>query len=382
MTMFRRISITLLLAITLLPLAAQEKADTAFVFRFVADKDMLFSPYNGNGEELTRLTECIDRNRAAIDSGQMYLLVTSYGTTGNADQTASQVAKIRRNRVKSELITRTGIKEQNFVTDRSYLEPYTTDGNSLRDVVVVILPASVAKVAEIAGTEAAAKVEAYNRATGIVIDTETSEPECVEPPKQEVAEVAETVAVREEEQTVIPVAEEPAMGTTATNETKRTSHHFALRTNLLRWATLTPDLGVEWRIGNTVGIVVNGSYTSWSWNDKDRRYGLWEVSPEVRYYIGKEKRGYVGAMYKAGSFNYKFSETGKQGDIMGGGITGGYQMKLNKTLAIDFSLGVGYLNADYDTYTVIDGVRVRQGKESKNWWGPVSAGVTLVWTIF
>lgn len=381
MTMFRRISITLLLAIALLPLAAQEKVDTAFVFRFVADKDMLFSPYNGNGEELTRLTECIDRNRAAIDSGQMYLLVTSYGTTGNADQTASQVAKIRRNRVKSELITRTGIKEQNFVTDRSYLEPYTTDGNSQRDVVVVILPASVAKVAEIAGTEAAAKVEAYNRATGTVIDTETSEPECVEPPKQEVTEVAETT-VQTPEQTVTPVAEEPAMETTPTSETKRTSHHLTLRANLLRWATLTPDLGVEWRIGNTVGIVVNGSYTSWCWNDKDRRYGLWEVSPEVRYYIGKEKRGYVGAMYKVGSFNYKFSETGKQGDIMGGGITGGYQMKLNKALAIDFSLGVGYLNADYDTYTVIDGVRVRQGKESKNWWGPVSAGVTLVWTIF
>lgn len=158
--------------------------------------------------------------------------------------------------------------------------------------------------------------------------------------------------------------------------------HFSLRANLLRWATLTPDLGVEWRINRHVGIAVNGTYTSWSWDDKNRRYALWEVAPEVLYYIGKEKRGYIGAMYKVGEFNYKFNETGKQGDLMGGGITGGYQLKLNNALSMDFSLGLGCIHADYEKYTVIDGTRVRQGKESKNWWGPTSAGVTLVWTIF
>ena len=57
---------------------------------------------------------------------------------------------------------------------------------------------------------------------------------------------------------------------------------LSLRANLLRWATLTPDLGVEWRICPSWGIAVNSSWTSWSWNDKDRRYALWEVAPEVR----------------------------------------------------------------------------------------------------
>ena len=161
-----------------------------------------------------------------------------------------------------------------------------------------------------------------------------------------------------------------------------TDYHLSLRANLLRWATLTPDLGVEWRICPSWGIAVNGSWTSWSWNDKDRRYALWEVAPELRYYIGSEKHGYIGAMYKAGHFNYKLSETGRQGDIMGGGITGGYVLKLNNALSMDFSLGLGYIHADYDKYVVINGVRVRRGSETKNWWGPVSAGVTLVWNIF
>ena len=30
------------------------------------------------------------------------------------------------------------------------------------------------------------------------------------------------------------------------------------------------------------------------------------------------------------------SETGKQGDLMGGGITAGYQLRLNKALTLDF----------------------------------------------
>lgn len=157
---------------------------------------------------------------------------------------------------------------------------------------------------------------------------------------------------------------------------------LSLRANLLRWATLTPDLGVEWRICPSWGIAVNGSWTSWSWNDKDRRYALWKVAPEVRYYMGEKKAWYLGAMFMTGQFNYKLSETGKQGDLMGGGITAGYQMRLNKALALDFNLGLGYLNADYEKYEVINGVRVRRGNETKDWWGPTNAGVTLVWKLF
>ena len=181
-------------------------------------------------------------------------------------------------------------------------------------------------------------------------------------------------------------AEKAAQQNTLTDtpsETKTpTDYHLSLRANLLRWATLTPDLGLEWRICPSWGIAVNGSWTSWSWNDKDRRYALWEVAPEVRYYMGKEKRGYLGAMFKAGEFNYKLSGTGKQGDLIGGGITGGYLLRLNDVLSLDFSLALGYLNADYEKYEVIDGVRVRRGNDTKNWWGPVNAGVTLVWTLF
>ena len=129
-------------------------------------------------------------------------------------------------------------------------------------------------------------------------------------------------------------------------------------------------------------MAVKGSWTSWSWDNKNRRYALWEITPEVRWYLGKERRGYVGAMYKAGSFNYKLSEQGRQGDIMGGGITGGYRLRLNNALSVDFSVGIGCLHAAYDKYVVIGGTRVLRGGDHKIWWSPVDAGITLVWQIF
>ena len=390
----RLMFLSLFFLVAVYPMKAQEKQDTTYLFRFVADKDMFYSPWNGNGEQLARLLKCVDENRSAIESGQMYLLVTSYGTDGNAGQPATEVAKVRRNRVKSELIMRGKVKETHFVTDRSFDAGYTDEnGKSLRNIVIVTLPASADKVAEIAGEEAATKVEAYNKEVSGEAERERIAAEKARVQAGEARMKAEEERIRQEEVRIVAEKNEAERKATEAEHTdaKETTpkiqkepeqYHVALRANLLRWATLTPDLGLEWRINSSWSIVANGSWTSWSWNDKDRRYAIWEVIPEVRYYIGEQKAWYVGAMFKTGQFNYKLSGTGKQGDLMGGGITGGYQLRLNKALSMDFNLGLGYLNADYEKYKVIDGVRVRQGKESKNWWGPVSAGVTLVWTIF
>ena len=355
------------------PVIAQQKTDTTYTFRFVSQKDMFYVPWNGNDTELARLLECIENSKATILDGKLPLLVDGYCNSLGSEAENLATAKIRANRVKSELITRAKIKEENFITHN-----HATGG----DFVIVRL---TVPVKETAATDA----EARRRAEAERLETETraeQERRAEEQRKAEEARLAAepTVAGRRERQKA--EAEKAALQNTLAgtpSETKITNdYHLSLRANLLRWATLTPDLGLEWRICPSWGIAVNGSWTSWSWNDKDRRYALWEVAPEIRYYMGEKKAWYLGAMFKAGQFNYKLSETGKQGDLMGGGITAGYQLRLNKALALDFNLGLGYLNADFEKYEVIDGVRVRRGNETKDWWGPINAGVTLVWKLF
>ena len=355
------------------PVIAQQKTDTTYTFRFVPQKDMFYVPWNGNDTELARLLECIENSKATIFNGKLPLLVDGYCNSLGGEAENLATAKIRANRVKSELITRAKIKEENFITHN-----HATGG----DFVIVRLTVPAKETA-------AMEAEARRRAEAERLETETraeQERRAEEQRKAEEARLAAepTVAGRRERQKA--EAEKAALQNTLADtpsETKiTTDYHLSLRANLLRWATLTPDLGLEWRICPSWGIAVNGSWTSWSWSDKDRRYALWEVAPEVRYYMGEKKAWYLGAMFKAGQFNYKISETGKQGDLMGGGITTGYQLRLNKALALDFNLGLGYLNADFEKYEVIDGVRVRCGNETKDWCGPINAGVTLVWKLF
>ena len=357
------------------PVIAQQKTDTTYTFRFVPQKDMFYVPWNGNDTELARLLECIENSKATIFNGKLPLLVDGYCNSLGGEAENLATAKIRANRVKSELITRAKIKEENFITHN-----HATEG----DFVTVRL---TVPVKETAVTDAEA--EARRKAEAERLETEKraeQERLAEEQRKAEEARLAAepTVAGRRERQKA--EAEKAALQNTLAgtpSETKITNdYHLSLRANLLRWATLTPDLGLEWRICPSWGIAVNGSWTSWSWNDKDRRYALWEVAPEIRYYMGEKKAWYLGAMFKAGQFNYKISETGKQGDLVGGGITAGYQLRLNKALDLDFNLGLGYLNADFEKYEVIDGVRVRCGNETKNWCGPINAGVTLVWKLF
>lgn len=351
--MSKKILLFVLLLSALVPVSAQERSDTTYVFRFVPAEDMFYIPWNGNGAELDRLLACIAGNRSAIADGTVPVLVDGYCTSQPSEAENLAMAKTRSNRVKTELILRGGLTEADFTTRN-----HANDGNFV--TVRIVIPAGPSEAELEARRRAAEAAEAERlaaeRAAG----------------ERRKAEEAEKARLAAEQQAAEPASEEPegcAMG-------------LSLRANLLRWATLTPDLGLEWHISDRWSLGVNGSWTSWTWRDKERRYALWEVAPEVRYYMGKARRGYLGLLFKTGAFNYKFSETGRQGDLVGGGLTGGYILPVGKRLALDFSLGLGYLNADCEKYKVIDDVRVRQGSESRNWWGPVHAGITLRWNLF
>lgn len=349
-----------------------DSASAEYTFRFVADDDMFYIPWSGNGEELDRLLACIAENRTAITDGTVPVLVDGYCTSQATAAENLAIAKTRSNRVKTEMILRGGLTEACLTTKN-----HAAKGNFV--IVRIIIPAGPSETeAEQNGQEQLAEEPCKAEEACLAAEQPVAEQPAAGPCKAEGTCLA---------------AEQPAAGETAGRQNSvvadtavetetRSNYHLSLRANLLRWATLTPDLGLEWRISPSWGIAVNGSWTSWTMSDNNFRYAFWEVMPEVRWYLGEKRAWYVGAMFKTGQFDYKLSKTGKQGDLMGGGITGGYQLRVNKALNIDFSLGLGYLNADYEKYEVIDGVRVSQGTKAEGWWGPINAGISLVWKLF
>ena len=373
--MFKKLLMTLVLWAVVYPLVAQTQGDTIYHFRFEPGNDGLYTAYRNNGTELTRLLSCVVQNKEAILAGTIPILVDGYCSSLHDEAAARAIARIRSNRVKSELITREGLSEACFTTRN-----HTSGGDYV--TVRIAIPAQTSE----AGPEQQA--EAEKRAEQARLEAEQqrleAEQQRAEAEAQRARLEAEKQRLEAEKQRLEAEKQrlEAERQRAEAGHPEHDSYHLALRANLLRWATLTPDLGIEWRIAPAWGLMVNGSWTSWTWDNNARRYALWEVAPEVRYYMGEKKAWYLGAMFKAGQFNYKLCETGRQGDLMGGGITAGYQLRLNRALSLDFNLGLGYLNADYEKYITIDGVRVRRGNETKEWWGPINAGVTLVWKIF
>lgn len=169
----------------------------------------------------------------------------------------------------------------------------------------------------------------------------------------------------------------PAKGQTADKNSS-----VSLRANLLRWATLTPDIGLEIKCNHGWSAIATGSYAHWSWDNKARHYGLWEAEIEGRRYLGAKERAYVGAQTKIGQFNYKLSDTGRQGDIIGLGLTCGYKLPIGKRFALDFTIGAGYLYVmDLEKYTVVNGIRVFGEKRNKGYWGITNLGLVMSYEI-
>lgn len=202
------------------PVIAQQKTDTTYTFRFVPQKDMFYVPWNGNDTELARLLECIENNKATILDGKLPLLVDGYCNSLGGEAENLATAKIRANRVKSELITRAEIKEENFITHN-----HATEG----DFVTVRLTVPV-KETTITDAEARRKAEAER----LAVEKRAEQERLAE--EQRKAEEARLAAEKAEAE---KAAQQNKLADTP-SETKITNdHHLSLRANLLRWATLT-----------------------------------------------------------------------------------------------------------------------------------------------
>lgn len=154
---------------------------------------------------------------------------------------------------------------------------------------------------------------------------------------------------------------------------------LSLRTNTVSWLMLTPNLGIEYKASDNIGLLVDGGWAHWKLNTQNKYWHLWNVAPQMRYYFGNLKDSYLGAQYTMGEYNL----TGYQGKYMGGGLTLGHQFYLSKNLMADLGLSLGYLYLhDKEEYQRIAGHDYRATpKSSHGYWGPTGLTVSFVWKI-
>lgn len=158
---------------------------------------------------------------------------------------------------------------------------------------------------------------------------------------------------------------------------------ISLRTNVVSWIVLIPNVGLEYRPSNNLGLLVNGSYARWTWDDQNNYHSLWKVSPQVRLYLGDLKDSYVGIEGQVGYYNFRYSpEYGIQGEFIGGGLSCGHQFYVAKNLMVDigFSLGYLYLHKT-EEHARVDRKNVLLDRYNHCYWGPTALNMSFVWKI-
>lgn len=161
----------------------------------------------------------------------------------------------------------------------------------------------------------------------------------------------------------------------------------SLRTNILLWATTTPNAGVEFAPSRKFTLGMNLAYNAWKL-PKDMKLNLYLVEPEVRYWFCRKFEGHFLGVYgqyghyNIGQISFISSLTDKvlRGEFYGGGLCYGYHQALGDRWGIEYSLGVGYAYMPYEKFRCVD-CGERMGKFTRSFIGPTRTGISIHYLI-
>lgn len=378
-----RLMVALVVFMLTLPLSAQEKEDSIFTFRFLTGRDMFYAPGLNNGSELKRLFECVDRNRDLITSRKIYLYVDGYYKENQPKGLV--IGRTRSNRLKSELITRKGLKESNFITRN---HPAQRNLVTLRFVPhdqINIIPRDAADEVQPATDETIVGCPQELQSELIAV-TEILPPdaECDSVQTPPVVDPVTPVTTELDEAT--PEEETaPADLTLATdNATKKVRDwNVILKTNMLGYAVLMPNLEIEWKFAKRWSVALEGQGAWWAKESAPRKvYRLATLIPEVRYWAidrSKWHGMYVGVFGGIGTFDLYKGSRGHEGEGYMAGASVGYMWPIAKHLSLDASIGAGYLRARDKEYIPLDGHFLYQLTKNRNYVGPLRLKLSLAW---
>lgn len=169
------------------------------------------------------------------------------------------------------------------------------------------------------------------------------------------------------------------------------SQNVALKTNLLYWATTTPNLGLEASIANKHTLQLFYGLNPWKFKD-DKSIRHWVLQPEYRYWFCESFNGwFLGVHAMGGEFNvenvklpfglYKgLRDHRYEGWYAGGGVTAGYQLPLSEHWNMEVSLGLGYNYIQYDKFKC-GKCGEKMGSSHANYFGPTKFALSFLYVF-
>ncbi len=327
-----------LFVMQILPLVAQERTDSISTFRFRLRKDFFWAGFKDNDSQIETLLNFVELNKDAILNKSMPLHVSGFCNSLPTRKANLAIAKLRSNRVKSELIVRKGLKEECFITRNS-----AEKGDWV--TVWIFVP----------GTDTVTFVQ---------------DKPAFPLPKSEYP---------------VPVQPFQLPCDNVLSECKEEKKYcrFAFKTNLLYWAALMFNVETELYLKKRWSVNIDYQYVWWSNRSKHKYYRIAALSPEVRYWFASKEnfRGHFGGFYLGtGLYEFMAKPTyGIQGEFfIAGGLSYGYMFPVNRKLRMELSLGAGYMMTEYRQYHWDRGCYVYEKTQRYSYFGPTKAKVSLV----
>ena len=161
-----------------------------------------------------------------------------------------------------------------------------------------------------------------------------------------------------------------------------------LKTNLLYWATTTPNLGVEFALSPKWTFEATAGANPWVFGD-NTRFQHWLAMGEIRYWPCHSFEGHFFGLH-GGFTKFKVGEIGflptiddhtYKGYAGGGGLSYGYHFPLGRRWGLELTIGVGYAYIEYDKYKKCDDCSEYMGNKNRHYVGPTKAGVSIIYLL-
>ncbi len=167
--------------------------------------------------------------------------------------------------------------------------------------------------------------------------------------------------------------------------TQLCAQKIAVKTNLLGWGAVTPNLAFEMVAGEAVSIEMEAMWHKNPYNFTSR---LMCVQPEFRYWLGGRPmvNEFLGVTAIVANYDMVLKDQVRDGNAYGVGVTVGYDLVLGRRWNMEFSGGVGLLYYRQKQYDAVDNgdyfieLPAEPNSEGMKFL-PVNVGVSLVYII-
>lgn len=165
----------------------------------------------------------------------------------------------------------------------------------------------------------------------------------------------------------------------------RPYHRLAIKTNLLNYAALLPNIEVEWLINPDWSVALEYDGACWGKYSKERSYRIGILMPEVKRWIRPRAPWngfYAGLFAGGGLYDFEKGIPGRYGEGVMGGLSVGYMWPISRCLSLEAAIGAGYLYTRYKEYIPLDGHHVYQRTKDLNYFGPLKVKFSFVWRLW